>query len=96
MSEFSTENPIPTSKDRRRSARPERIWIGGVEFERNDVAAREQAGASERTINRGDKHGAPYTYFAGVKYRPVKQYHQFLLEQIQVRNLSPKKRRGHR
>jgi len=83
------------ARDRRRSARPERMTIGGVEMVRNDVCAREQ-GTTERTINRGDARGAPYIYIAGVKYRPIEQYHQFLLGQMQVRNRPPTKRRRHR
>jgi hypothetical protein len=93
MSEFNTENPIPTSKDRRRSARPERIMIGTEEMVRNDVVAREE-GACERTINRLDPLGAPYIYIGGVKYRPIERYHKFMLAQIKVRNQPPKKRRG--
>ena len=93
MSEFSTENPIPTSKDRRRSARPERIMIGTEEMVRNDVVARDE-GACERSINRLDPLGAPYIYIAGVKYRPLARYHQFILAQIKVRNRPTKKRRG--
>ena len=69
----------------RRSDRPERMMIGGEEMVRNDVVAREK-GETERTTNRGDALGAPYMYIAGVKYRPIKRYHQFLLGQIQVRN----------
>jgi hypothetical protein len=76
----------------RRSDRPERIWIGGEEMVRNDVLAQEQGG-SERSINRGDPRGAPYLYLNGVKYRPLKRYHQYLLGRIQVRN-QPKAARG--
>ena len=81
---------------RRRSARPERMWIGGVELARNDVIAQEQGGVTERTINRGDKDGAPFMYIGGVKYRPVVEYHEFMLGLIQRRNQPPPKRRGHR
>ena len=90
------ESGTRPTKDRRRSARPERLWIGGVEFARNDVVAQQQGGITERTINRGDKDGAPYIYIGGVKYRPIEQYHQFLLGRMQVRNQPPAKRRGHR
>ena len=76
----------------RRSDRPERMMIGGEEMVRNDVVAREK-GEAERTTNRGDAHGAPYIYIAGVKYRPIKRYHEYLLGRIQVRNQPPKKRR---
>jgi hypothetical protein len=81
-------NRYEAYKDRRRKARPERITIGGVEFVRNDVLAREQ-GTTERTINRADARAAPYTYIGGCKYRPREQYHEFLLTQIKVRNQKP-------
>jgi hypothetical protein len=76
----------------RRSARPERITIGGVEFARNDVIAQEFGGVTERTVNRGDAKGAPYVMIGGVKFRPVEEYHKFLLTQIKRRNQSPKQR----
>jgi hypothetical protein len=84
-----------TKDRRRRSNRPERMVIGGEEMVRNDVVARDE-GSCERTVNRRDKLGAPYIYIAGVKYRPIKRYHEFMLGQIQVRNQPPKKRGGHR
>jgi hypothetical protein len=37
-----------------RAERPERLIIGGKEFVRNDIIARDQ-GVTERTINRGDR-----------------------------------------
>ena len=80
----------------RRSDRPERLMIGGEEMVRNDVVAREQGGVAERTINRGDKDGAPFIYIGGVKYRPIGRYHEFMLGRIRVRNQPSKKRRGHR
>lgn len=86
----SAIRPVKITRPRR-SARPERVTIGGVEMVRNDVVAREK-GTTERTINKGDKRGAPYLYIAGVKYRPIEQYDQFLLGQIQVRNPPPKRR----
>ena len=92
----TSESGTRPTKDRRRSARPERIMIGGVEFARNDVLAAEQGNVTERTINRGDKDGAPFVYIGGVKYRPVEEYHKFLLGRIQRRNRPPPKRRGHR
>jgi hypothetical protein len=83
-------------KDRpRRSARPERIVIGGEEFARNDILADEQ-GVTERTVNRGDACGAPYIYLGGVKYRPVERYHRHLLEQVKRRNQPLLRRRGAR
>jgi hypothetical protein len=93
LSDISTEIATHTGKDRRRSARPERLWIGGVEFVRNDVVAQEQGNITERTVNRGDKDGAPYIYLGGVKYRPIARYHEFLLAQVQVRNRPRNKRR---
>ena len=59
------------AKDRGRLARPDRINIGEDELMRNDLIAKEQ-GTSERTVNRGDAHGAPFTYVGGSKYRPIK------------------------
>jgi hypothetical protein len=76
-------SPIPTQSADRRQMRPERIDIGTDELVRNDLIAREQ-GVSERAVNRGDAKGAPLTYIAGVKYRPIKAYRQFLAAQIQV------------
>jgi hypothetical protein len=92
-----TSEVSTTRKSKRafRTERPERLTIGGVEMVRNDVVAREE-GACERTINRLDRLGAPYLMIAGVKYRPIERYHEFLLGQIKVRNQSQKKRRGHR
>jgi hypothetical protein len=96
MSDIASEISA-TRKTKRpfRTDRPERLTIGGVEMVRNDVIAREE-GCCERTVNRLDSLGAPYLMIAGCKYRPIERYHRFLLEQIQVRNQSPKKRRGRR
>jgi hypothetical protein len=80
------------AKDRHRAARPERITIGDDEFVRNDLIAKE-CGISERTVNRGDKRGAPYVLIGGVKYRPLKRYHQYLVGQIQQRGQTPQRRR---
>jgi hypothetical protein len=74
-----------------RASKPERITVGDETFVRNDVLAKEQ-GASERTINRLDAEGAPYTYLAGVKFRPLERFHAFLLSRIRVRK--PPKRRA--
>jgi hypothetical protein len=83
-------------KDRpRRSARPKRITIGGEEFARNDIVADDQ-GVTERTVNRGDARGAPYTYIGGVKYRPIERYHKFLLSEVKCRNQPSSRRRGAR
>jgi hypothetical protein len=92
---MSILDTVKTKDRRRRSARPERLVIGGEELVRNDVVAREK-GESERTTNRGDARGAPYIYIAGVKYRPIERYHKFMLGQIQVRNQPATKRRGDR
>jgi hypothetical protein len=54
-------------------ARPERIDIGDDELIRNDLIAKIE-GTSERTVNRGDVRGAPFTLIGGVKYRPIKRY----------------------
>jgi hypothetical protein len=94
MTDIAPTSPA-TRKSKRafRTERPERLTIGGELMVRNDVVAREE-GACERTINRLDRLGAPYLMIAGCKYRPIERYHRFLLEQIQVRNQPPKKRRG--
>ena len=74
--------------------RPERIDIGDDHLVRNDLIAKEQ-GTSERTINRSDAYGAPFTYVGGVKYRPIGAYRQFLASRIQRRG-QPRQRRGRR
>ena len=73
----------PTQAGYCRQMRPERISLGDDELVRNDLIARDQ-GTSERALNRSDAKGAPFTYIAGVKYRPLKQYQEFLAAQIQV------------
>ena len=76
-----------------RSERPERIPLAdGEEAVRNDLVAKEQ-GTSERTVNRDDAKGAPYLYFGGVKYRPIKEYRAFLVGRIQRRGQAPQRRR---
>lgn len=77
----------------RRAQRPERLTISGEEWVRNDIVAKEQ-GTTERTLNRGDAQGAPFTYVGGVKYRPERQYHEFLTSRIQVKGRSARKRAG--
>jgi hypothetical protein len=69
---------------RSREAHPEQIVVGDETFIRNDKIA-ERHGVSERTVNRGDRDGAPYRFFGGVKYRPERRYDQFVLDSIQVR-----------
>ena len=74
--------PAQPLDKRRKQARPERIAVGNDTFERNDIIA-QRYGSSEKTINRGDRDGAPYRYFNGVKYRPVERYEEFILSTIQ-------------
>jgi hypothetical protein len=79
---------------RRKAARPERIAVGNETFERNDITA-QRYGSSERTVNRGDRLGAPFRFFNGVKYRPVERYDDFILSTIQVLKLqAPKRKRA--
>jgi hypothetical protein len=66
---------------RRRELHPEQIIVGDEIFVRNDKIA-ESHGVSERTVNRGDRDGAPYRFFGGVKYRPKGRYDQFILDSI--------------
>ena len=73
-----------------REAHPERITIGGKIFVRNDIKAKEQ-GESERSLNRGDKRGAPYRLFGGVKYRPERLHAEFVMRTIQIREAQPRK-----
>src|SRR5262245_58138212 len=75
----------------RRIDRPERIVIGGETMVRNDVLAREGC-TTVRTLNRGDRLGAPFVYLHGVKYRPKERHDAFLLSQIQTRKPTPSKR----
>ena len=74
-----------------REAHPERITIGGEVFVRNDILAREQ-GESERSLNRGDKRGAPYRFFGGVKYRPERLYAEFVMRTIEMRKPQSQKK----
>jgi hypothetical protein len=76
---------------RRREAHPERITIGGETFVRNDILAREQ-GESERSLNRNDARGAPFRFFGGVKYRPLRLHAEFVMRTIQNRKPPPSKR----
>jgi len=70
---------------RGRNNRPERIDIGDDVLVRNDLIAHEE-GTTERTVNRGDAHGAPFTYVGGVKYRPLRRYQAWRVSRIQQRN----------
>jgi hypothetical protein len=76
---------------RRREAHPERIAIGDENFERNDVRAR-NLHMSERSLNRGDRLGAPFIFLGGVKYRPVERHDAFILASIQVRRPSSRRK----
>jgi hypothetical protein len=79
---------------RKREDRPERIDIEGDVLIRNDIIAAQQGG-SERSLNRGDSKGAPFTFINGVKYRPERAYREYLAGQVQ-RQGQPPKRRGSR
>ena len=76
---------------RRRELHPEQIVVGDETFIRNDKMA-ERHGVSERTVNRGDRDGAPYRFFGGVQYRPKGRYDQFILNSIQEGKPQPPKR----
>jgi len=89
MSDLASNAP---RNSRRRESRPERISLGDEELVRNDIIAKDH-GTSERTVNRGDAKGAPYTYIGNVKYRPLKAYRQFLASGI--KQIKPPRRRGH-
>jgi hypothetical protein len=78
---------------RRREVHPERIIVGDEVFIRNDIQAK-QLGESERSLNRGDKDGAPYRFFGGVKYRPEKRYAAFVLNGIQERKPQPQRKQS--
>jgi hypothetical protein len=92
MSILIESSAMPRRGGRPRSARPERITLGGTEYVRNDILARALA-VCERTINRGDIEGAPFRYFGGCKYRPSEQYAQFIERGIQTRKPPSSKRR---
>jgi hypothetical protein len=79
--------------NRPKEARPEHIVVGEETFERNDITAR-RYGGSERTLDRGDRDGAPFRFINGIKYRPMKRYDAFILSTIQ--ELKPKRRRKRR
>ena len=80
----------PRLDPRRREAHPERITVGNEVFVRNDVQAK-QLGCSQRSVDRGDKHGAPFLFIGGIKYRPEKRYAAFIMDRIQVRKPMPKR-----
>jgi hypothetical protein len=77
---------------RGRSSKPERIpMAGGDTAVRNDIVALE-VGETERTLNKGDREGAPYVYFGGVKYRPINEFRAFRSSKI-VRQGQQRRRR---
>ena len=88
---MSDIGPSPSKTTHSRTLRPERIDLGDDIAVRNDIVAKEQ-GASERAVNRDDAKGAPYMYFAGVKYRPFPEYPEFLNSKIQTRRPSRRSR----
>ena len=57
--------------------------MAGVTYVRNDILAREM-GVSERSVNRGDKEGAPFRFFGGIKYRPELAYGRYVEKSIQM------------
>jgi len=69
--------------NRPKQSRPKQIVVGDETFERNDITAK-RYGVSERSLNRGDRDGAPYRFIGGVKYRPKSRYDQFILNSIQA------------
>jgi hypothetical protein len=76
----------PTAKKPKRSfrsERPERLVLGGEEMVRNDVLANDLH-TSVHAIDSGDRDGAPYIKLFGIKYRPLRLYHEYLLRQIRV------------
>ena len=77
---------------RRREMKPARIVIGGKAYLRNDVQA-EAAGESVKTQDKRDALGAPYCFFGGVKYRPEKEYGEFIAAQIRTKNQPPQRQR---
>lgn len=89
-----SQEPTRTAVGRRRRAkRPERIALGNDdEAVRNDLVALEE-GTSERTLNRGDKEGAPFLMIGGCKYRPINEYRRFRASRIQRKN-PPRRRVG--
>jgi len=89
---IATTTPTPRSRPGR-CDRPEKLIIGGETCTRNDVKAKEQ-GHTEKTLNRGDKRGAPYLMVGGIKYRPDRRYDDWLLGQIQTRNPPMRRRRS--
>jgi hypothetical protein len=88
MPEATTDQTI----SKRREHRPGRIDIGTDVLVRNDLKA-QQLGMSERTLNRGDAHGAPFVLIGNVKYRPDQGYNEFIAARIQRKNTATPRRR---
>ena len=80
----------PALDPRCREAHPERITVGDETFVRDDIMAAE-LGECQRTLARRDAKGAPHMYLGGVKYRPEKRFHEFLLGAIETRKPSKRK-----
>jgi hypothetical protein len=86
-------NEIQPVDKRCREAHPEYIPAGDITWERNDITA-QRYGETERTTNGGDKRGAPYRHFGGIKYRPLPAYDEFIASGIRRQQpLQPKRRR---
>ena len=82
-------NPLIPRGTKLRTKRPERIALAdGDALVRNDVIATE-LGSSERGLNRSDADGAPFTYVAGVKYRPERGFREYLASKVQRRGQPP-------
>jgi hypothetical protein len=80
-SNAETEQPLDK---RRREMRPTHITVGSTIFERNDLTAA-RFGVCARTLNAGDKEGAPFAYFGGTKYRPLPDFDAHVLSGIRRR-----------
>jgi hypothetical protein len=75
-----------------KEAHPESIEVGGTTFQRNDIVAK-RYGETERTVNRKDRDGAPYTFFGGIKYRPQPDFDNFILARC-IKRAPPQQPRG--
>ena len=89
------DTPEQRLDPRRRELHPERVVIGDETFIRNDLLAQE-LGVSERSLNRGDRAGAPFIFIGGIKYRPKTRYANFILNGIQEHKPQAPKRRRRR
>jgi hypothetical protein len=87
---YNTNQPLDK---RRREAHPENIIVGDITYERNDVCAR-RFGITERSLNAGDKDGAPFQRFGNVKYRPQPAYNLFVASGICSKKPQQKRRRS--